>query len=208
MLKQWQKFVSDSKELSAGVKVLRKINKMGYKAYIVGGSVRDIVLGNTKFHDVDIATNAPMNKLESLFKVYSIGKSKDFGIVVVSEGGFTFEIAQFRKDGKYVDGRRPESITITGEFEQDASRRDFTINAMGINANGEIIDYFDGKKDIKNKILKTVGDPRQRFGEDYLRMLRAPRFASKLGMTIDKGTEKAIQKLSTNTLPYRLPPRH
>ena len=198
MLKQWQKFVSDSKELSAGVKVLRKINKAGYKAFIVGGSVRDIVLGNLKPHDVDIATNAPISKLESLFKVYSIGKSKDFGIVVVSEGGFNFEIAQFRKDGKYTDGRRPESVTITGEFEQDAARRDFTINAMGINANGEIIDYFDGKKDIKNKILKTVGDPRKRFGEDYLRMLRAPRFASKLGMTIDKGTEKAIQKLSTN----------
>ena len=198
MLKQWQKFVSDSKELSAGVKVLRKINKAGYKAFIVGGSVRDIVLGNLKPHDVDIATNAPMDKLEKLFKTYNIGKSKDFGIVVVREGPFNFEVAQFRKDGKYTDGRRPDTVTITGEFEQDAARRDFTINAMGINADGEIIDYFDGKKDIKNKVLKTVGDPRKRFGEDYLRMLRAPRFASKLGMAIDKGTEKAIQKLSTN----------
>ncbi len=198
MLKDWQKFVSDSKELSSAVTVLRKINKAGYKAYIVGGCVRDIILGNTKVHDVDIATNAPMEKLENLFKTYNIGKSKDFGIVVVREGPFNFEVTQFRKDGKYADGRRPESVTITGEFEQDAARRDFTINAMGINADGEIIDYFDGKKDIKNKILKTVGDPRKRFGEDYLRMLRAPRFASKLGMTIDKGTEKAIQKLATN----------
>ena len=198
MLKQWKKFVSDSKEISAAVKVLRKIEGIGYKAFIVGGSVRDIVLGDLKPHDIDIATNAPMDKLEKIFKTYNIGKSKDFGIVVVREGSFSFEVAQFRKDGKYADGRRPETVTITGEFEQDAARRDFTINAMGINAAGEIIDFFDGKRDIQNKILRTVGDPRKRFGEDYLRMLRAPRFASKLGMEIEKGTEKAIQKLSTN----------
>lgn len=198
MLKQWQKFISDNKELSSAVSVLRKINKAGYKAYLVGGAVRDIILGNTKFPDIDIATNMPISELEKQFKTYNIGKSKDFGIVVVREGPFNFEISNFRKDGKYKDGRRPESVTITGEFEQDASRRDFTINAMGINASGEIIDYFDGKKDIQNRVLKTVGDPRKRFGEDYLRMLRAPRFASKLGMEIEKGTEKAIQKLSTN----------
>lgn len=198
MLKQWQKFVSDSKELTAAVRVLRKIDHEGYKAYLVGGAVRDIILGNLKPADIDIATNMPIDKLEKIFKIHDIGKSRNFGIVVAREGAFNFEISNFRKDGKYADGRRPESVTITGEFEQDAARRDFTINAMGITANGEIIDYFDGKKDIRNKILKTVGDPRQRFGEDYLRMLRAPRFASKLGMTIDKGTEKAIQKLSTN----------
>lgn len=95
-------------------------------------------------------------------------------------------------------GRRPTSVTFDVSFEQDAKRRDFTINAMGINAKGEIIDYFDGRKDLQNKMLKTVGDPKQRFGEDYLRMLRGPRFASKLGMEIEKGTAKAIQKLSKN----------
>ena len=197
MLRQWKKYVNDNKELSAAVKVLQIINKAGYKAYIVGGSVRDIILGN-KSKDVDIATNAPMDFLEKSFKTYNIGKSKDFGIVVIRAGAFNFEIAQFRQDGKYTDGRRPETVTISGEFEQDAARRDFTINAMGINAHGEIVDYFDGRKDIKNRILRTVGDPRQRFGEDYLRMLRAPRFASRLGFEIEKGTEKAIKKLSTN----------
>lgn len=197
MFKDWQKYVKDNKELAAGVQVLQKINKAGFKAYIVGGSVRDIVLG-AKPKDVDIATNAPIETLDKLFKTYDIGKSKDFGIVTARVGSFAFEIAQFRQDGKYKDGRRPESVTITGSFKQDVERRDFTINAMGINAKGEIIDYFDGKRDIQNKVLRTVGDPRKRFGEDYLRMMRAPRFASRLGFEIEKGTEKAVQKLSTN----------
>ena len=197
MFAQWKKYVNDNKELAAAVNVLQKINKAGYKAYIVGGSVRDIVLGQ-KSKDVDIATNASMEFLEKSFKTYDIGRSKDFGIVVVRAGAFSFEVAQFRQDGKYKDGRRPESVRITGEFKDDAARRDFTFNAMGINAKGEILDYFDGKKDLQNKILRTVGDPRQRFGEDYLRMLRAPRFASRLGFEIEKGTEKAIKKLSTN----------
>lgn len=195
MLKQWQKYVNDNKELKAAVDVLKKINKAGYRAYIVGGAVRDIVLGQNP-KDMDIATNAPIPVLDKMFKSYDIGKSKDFGIVVIKQGPFDFEIAQFRQDGKYSDGRRPEQVTISGSFEEDAKRRDFTINAMGINAKGEVIDYFDGRKDIQNKVIKTVGDPRERFGEDYLRMLRGPRFASRLGMEIEKGTAKAIQKLS------------
>ena len=97
-LKDWKKYIKSNKELSAGVKVLNKINKKGYKAYIVGGSVRDIVLGDLKPHDIDIATNMPMDELNKLFKTYDIGKSKDFGIVVVKEGGYDFEIAQFRNE--------------------------------------------------------------------------------------------------------------
>jgi tRNA nucleotidyltransferase/poly(A) polymerase len=204
MLKQWKSYVTSNKELAAGVKILQKINKAGFRAYIVGGSVRDIIFGNLKPHDVDIATNASIDVLNKLFKIYDIGRSKEFGIVTAKESGFDFEIAQFRKDGTYSDGRRPDSVSVTGSFEEDAERRDFTINAMGINAQGEIIDYFDGRKDIKNKILRTVGDPRKRFGEDYLRMMRLPRFASKLGFEIEKGTEKAAQKLSANI--QNLPP--
>lgn len=198
MLKDWQKYVMNNAELKAGVRVLHKIEKSGYKALLVGGSIRDIILGNSNISDFDIATNAPMNVLEKIFKTYDIGKSRDFGIVVVKESGFSFEVAQFRTDGKYIDGRRPESVIITGSFQDDAARRDFTINAMAVNSKGEIIDYFDGKKDIKNKILKTVGDPRERFGEDYLRMMRLARFSSKLGFDIDKDTKKAAQKFSTN----------
>jgi tRNA nucleotidyltransferase/poly(A) polymerase len=197
-LKDWQSYIRRNKELQAGVSILNKINRAKYKAYIVGGSVRDIILGNLKPHDVDIATNMPMEELGRMFKTYDIGKSKDFGIVTIKHGGHDFEIAQFRNDGTYFDGRRPESVTITGKFKEDVERRDFTINAMGINAKGEIIDYFDGKRDIQNRILKTVGDPYKRFGEDYLRMMRLARFSSKLGFDIEGETEKAAQKLSHN----------
>ena len=199
MFKDWIQYINKNPELAAGVKVLQKINKAGYKAYIVGGPVRDITLGNQP-NDIDIATNMPMKELDKLFKTYDIGKSKDFGIVVAKEGGHSFEIAQFRADGKYIDGRRPESVKIQGSFEDDAGRRDFTINAMGINAKGEIIDYFDGKRDIVNKVLRTVGDPLKRFGEDYLRMMRLARFSSKLGFEIDPETKKAAKKLSPNIL--------
>jgi len=199
MFKDWMQYVKKNSELAAGVKVLQKINKAGYKAYIVGGPVRDITLGKQP-NDIDIATNMPMDKLSKMFKTYDIGKSKDFGIVVAKEGGHDFEIAQFRADGKYIDGRRPEAVTIKGSFEDDAGRRDFTINAMGINAKGEILDYFDGKRDIQNKVLRTVGDPLKRFGEDYLRIMRLARFSSKLGFDIDPETKKAAKKLSPNIL--------
>jgi tRNA nucleotidyltransferase/poly(A) polymerase len=197
-LKDWQSYIRRNKELQAAVSVLQRINKAKYKAYIVGGSVRDIILGNLKPHDVDIATNMPMEELGKMYKTYNIGKSKDFGIVVVKQGGFDFEVAQFRQDGTYLDGRRPESVQITSKFKDDVERRDLTINAMGINAKGEIIDYFDGKRDIKNRVLKTVGDPYKRFGEDYLRMMRVARFAAKLDFDVDKDTAKAAQKLSHN----------
>jgi tRNA nucleotidyltransferase/poly(A) polymerase len=194
-LKQWQQYVKSNAMLSAAVKVLQNINKKGYKAYIVGGSVRDLILGQDA-HDIDIATNMPISDIESLYKTYDIGKSKDFGIVVVKEGSYSFEVAQFRNDGKYLDGRRPESVTVVGSFEEDAARRDFRFNAMAINAKGEIIDYFDGRKDIKNKVLRTVGNPYERFGEDALRIMRAARFASKLGFSIDKDTGKAMKSMS------------
>jgi len=198
LVKDWNDYIKSSKMLFSAVTILNKINSKGYKAYIVGGAVRDVILGNDKPKDIDIATNMPMVELAMLWKIHDIGKSKDFGIVVAKEGGHTFEIAQFREDGSYKDGRRPESVKITGSFEGDAARRDFTINAMGINAKGEIIDYFDGKRDIVNKVIRTVGDPRKRFGEDYLRMLRAGRFSASLDMDIEKETKKTIKKMASN----------
>ena len=196
-LKDWQSYMRKNKELQQAIGILNKINKARYKAYLVGGAVRDTILG-IHSKDYDIATNMPMKELDKMFKTYNIGKSKDFGIVVVKQGGYDFEIARWRNDGTYLDGRRPESVTITGKFKDDVERRDFTINAMGINAKGEILDYFDGKRDIKNKVLKTVGDPYKRFGEDYLRMMRLARFAAKLDFEVDKKTEKAAQKLAHN----------
>jgi len=183
--------------LSSAVKVLQKIDKAGYKAWVVGGAVRDIILGD-KIKDVDIATNCPLVILGKIWKLYDIGRSKEFGIVVVIEGGNTFEVAGLRKDGKYENGRRPETVSFDVTIEDDLGRRDITINSMAIDKDGNIIDKFSGRRDIKNKIIRTVGDPRERFGEDYLRMMRVPRFSSKLDFDIEKETEKYIQRMSIN----------
>jgi tRNA nucleotidyltransferase/poly(A) polymerase len=194
---KWNDYVSEDPELDAAVEILKRINSKGYKAFIVGGAVRDIVMGK-KPKDIDIATNMPIDEIEKIWKSTDIGKSKDFGIVLARHKGHSFEIAQFRQDGKYVDGRRPEDVTIAGSFQQDAERRDFTINAMGVDKDGNIIDYFDGTRDIKDKVLRTVGNPKDRFGEDYLRMMRAARFSSRLGFDIDPATKTAAKELSGN----------
>lgn len=197
-LSRWKEYVSSIPMLKSAVKVMQKINSNGYLAYAVGGAVRDLVIGNP-IHDIDIASNCPVEELDKIFgKTYDIGKSKTFGIVIVKEGGHTFEVAHFREDGKYSDGRRPDSVKIVIDFMQDASRRDFTINAMGVDAQGNIIDYFDGRKDIRNKTIKTVGNPKDRFEEDYLRMLRVARFSSKLGFDVDPDTKQAVKDLATN----------
>jgi tRNA nucleotidyltransferase/poly(A) polymerase len=197
-LARWKEYVDSTPMLKSAVKVLQKINSKGYHAYAVGGCVRDLILGDP-LHDVDIASNCPVEELETMFgKTYDIGKSKTFGIVVVREGGHSFEVAHFREDGKYTDGRRPDTIKIVIDFMQDASRRDFTINAMGVDAHGNIVDYFDGRKDIKNKVIKTVGNPKDRFEEDYLRMLRVGRFSAKLGFDVDPDTKQAVKDLAGN----------
>lgn len=192
-MERWDEYVKSNPMLYAAVQILEKIEKQGYDVYIVGGGVRDIILGDD-MHDVDIATNMPIDEIYNTFdKVFDVGKSKDFGIVVVKYSSYDFEVAQFRTDGKYLDGRRPEDVEITMDFETDAGRRDFTINAMGIDSKGNIIDYFDGKKDIKHKIIRTVGNPYDRFEEDYLRMKRAIRFSSKLDFDLDPETLEAIK---------------
>lgn len=194
---RWGKYLKSNKMLSTGVDVIKQITKKKYKAYIVGGAVRDIILGDNP-HDIDISTNMPIEDIEKMFKSHAVGSSEDFGIITIIHKGFDFEIAQFRKDGSYVDGRKPDRIEIVMDFESDASRRDLSINAMGIDSDGNIIDFFNGSKDIKNKIIRTVGDPSRRFEEDKLRMMRALRFASKLGFEIDGDTKDAIKSKATD----------
>jgi len=194
-MKDWKAYIARIPMLKAAISAMKIMKPYG-DTYIVGGAVRDIITGEKDPDDIDIATNVPMDKIEELFDTFDIGKNKDFGIIVAKHGGHTFEIAQFRSDGTYSDGRRPDQVKIEMSYEKDASRRDFTINAMAVDAKGNIIDYFDGKKHIQNKVIKTVGDPEKRFGEDHLRMLRAVRFSSRLGFDIDSDTMGAIQKHS------------
>jgi len=189
---RWDKYVKSDPMIKNAVDILEKINSKGYDAYIVGGAVRDLILGD-KPHDIDISTNMPIDELDKMFKTYDIGKSKDFGIVVVNQGGYQYEIAQFRSESDYSDGRHPDKIQIVRDFKTDASRRDLTINAMAIDKDGNIIDHFNGKKAITDKIIKTVGNPYDRFEEDKLRMMRACRFSSKYCFVLDPETKDAIK---------------
>jgi len=177
--------------LTSANRLLEAIENLGGQALIVGGAVRDISMGVVP-HDIDIATNLPIDTIAKNFRSHDVGRSKDFGIVVVEWEDFTFEVAQFRSDGVYSDGRSPESVTAALDFKTDASRRDFTINAMAMDSRGNILDYFGGREDISKKVIKTVGDPNKRFQEDKLRMLRAARFAAKLDFSIDPATRDAM----------------
>ncbi|HON83903.1 MAG TPA: hypothetical protein PLI22_07235 [Caldisericia bacterium] len=190
----WDNLVKTNPELKSAVKVLKKINSLGYEALIVGGTPRDLLLGYENFNDVDISTNAPMNVLEKEFKTHSIGKNKDFGVVVVEVDGYNFEIAQYREDfyGDYSKGVGATQTKRVNDFKSDSARRDFQLNSLGVTASGDIIDHWGGVNDILNKKIKAVGDPNQRFKEDLIRPLRAIRQAAKLGFTIDKDTMNAI----------------
>jgi len=193
---QWEKVQNKYPMIKSAVKIIINITNMGYKAYLVGGAIRDIVLGDEP-HDVDICGNASLDEIRKMFDTYDLS-GEEFGIIGIKLDGHTYEYAQFRSDGKYADGRKPETIKIEMSFKEDAARRDFSINALAIDKDGNIIDYFDGQKDIKNKIIRAVGDPEKRFEEDHLRILRAARFAAKLGFTIDKDTKAAAKKLSSH----------
>ncbi|MFA6172073.1 MAG: HD domain-containing protein [Kiritimatiellales bacterium] len=174
------------------LKILKQIRAAGFTAFFAGGSVRDRLLGRIA-KDYDIATRATPDQIEALFpKTVAVGKA--FGVIVVVEDGTETEVATFRADGGYQDGRRPDSIHFCGA-EEDAKRRDFTVNGMFYDpVENKIIDYVGGQADLEQKIIRAIGDPEKRFAEDHLRMLRAVRFAHTLGFEIEPATRAAIQK--------------
>ena len=174
------------------LKILKQIRAAGFTAFFAGGSVRDRLLGRIA-KDYDIATRATPDQIEALFpKTVAVGKA--FGVIVVVEDGTETEVATFRADGGYQDGRRPDSIHFRGA-EEDAKRRDFTVNGMFYDpVENKIIDYVGGQADLEQKIIRAIGDPEKRFAEDHLRMLRAVRFAHTLGFEIEPATRAAIQK--------------
>ncbi len=181
----------DSLEYTA-LNILKQIRAAGFTAYFAGGSVRDRLLGRPA-KDYDIATNARPEQIEALFpKTVAVGKA--FGVIVVVQDGTETEVATFRADGGYQDGRRPDSIEFCGA-EEDAMRRDFTVNGMFYDPiEDRVIDYVGGQADLEKKIIRAIGDPDRRFTEDHLRMLRAVRFAHTLGFEIEPATRAAIQK--------------
>ena len=195
VFKNWQVALSQSEELRVAVELMNKINQAGYEALIVGGSVRDLILGKIP-NDFDLTTNANPDQVEKIFgKTIDIGKNKAMGVSVLPYKGFQFEIATYRKD-LYSDngkGLGADKVELTTSFKDDASRRDLTINQIGIDKDGNIIDHHNGLRDIENKIISTVGDPNLRFKEDQIRTMRAVRFASRLGFNIDQKTIDAIK---------------
>jgi poly(A) polymerase len=174
--------------------ILETLRAAGHQAYFAGGCVRDERLGRTP-KDYDIASNALPEQVEALFpKTIAIGKV--FGVIAVIIDGRPFEVATFREDAGYQDGRRPDSVNFCGA-EEDAKRRDFTINGMFFDpAENRLIDYVGGQEDLQKKVIRAIGDPEKRFQEDHLRMLRAIRFAHTLGFAIDPATRAAIKKLA------------
>lgn len=175
-------------------KILSMLNSAGFKAYIVGGCVRDSIMGNVP-HDWDVTTEASPDEIKDVFSAFrTIDTGIKHGTVTVICDGAPVEITTFRVDGEYTDNRHPDSVKFTKDIREDLSRRDFTINAIAYNPDEGIIDPFGGREDIENKIIRCVGSPDKRFNEDALRILRAVRFASVLGFEIEKETSDSISE--------------
>lgn len=170
--------------LKKGIELAKKIEASGYSAMLVGGCVRDLVrwtmnrCGEPSFHDVDIATNMPMDELYKHF-ICASNNGEAHGTILVQHGGVYFEVTQYRSDGAYEDGRHPSEVKWAETFEEDSRRRDFTMNALGLDTGCKVIDYHMGIDSIYVRTVATVGDAADRFGEDALRILRACRFAAR-----------------------------
>lgn len=182
-------------------KLLRRLNECGFQAYAVGGCIRDSLLGKTP-GDWDICTSALPEETEACFSDLRVVETGlKHGTVTVISSGEPYEITTFRSDGVYLDHRRPQKVDFVRTLKEDLLRRDFTINAMAAGLDGEIQDPFGGQKDLKDGIIRCVGDPEKRFSEDALRILRGLRFASRLGFSIAPETAAAMER-QKNLLAY------
>ncbi len=178
--------------------ILRRLEQAGFAAYLVGGSVRDLLMGNAA-HDFDITTAAKPEQVLRIFKDQTvIPTGIKYGTVSVLFDRVPFEVTTFRRDQEYLDGRRPSAVTFSSEIEEDLARRDFTINALAWHPQRGLIDLYGGLADIRNKIIRCVGNPDQRFSEDALRILRALRFAAVLGFAIEPETGASILRKAEN----------
>lgn len=172
--------------------LLRELKKHGRQAYFVGGSVRDAQM-NRDVGDIDIATDASPEEIEAIFpKTVDVGK--EHGTIIVLFEGESYEVTTFRAELEYEDYRRPSGVQFIKSLKEDLKRRDLTINAMAMDEQGRLIDYFGGLRDIREKLIQTVGDPAERFHEDALRMLRALRFMSQLEFELSPNTKKRFAK--------------
>ena len=176
-------------------KLISRLREGGFTAYAVGGCVRDTLLGRTP-KDWDLCTSALPEQMKELFageRLVETGLKHGTLTVVVDQ--VPYEITTYRVDGSYTDHRHPDSVAFVDQIDQDLARRDFTVNAMACDADGEILDFFDGQRDLEGNIIRCVGKPKKRFSEDALRILRAMRFASVLDFQIEEETARAVHEL-------------
>ena len=174
--------------------ILDRLHEAGFEAYAVGGCVRDSILGRIP-GDWDITTNALPQDTKKLFK-RTIDTGIEHGTVTIMVGKEGYEVTTYRIDGKYEDSRHPSEVTFTKNLTEDMKRRDFTINAMAYNDEEGIIDRFGGMEDIEKGLIRCVGNPKERFSEDALRIMRAVRFAAQLNYSIEDETKNAISELA------------
>ncbi len=174
-------------------RIIDKLTEHGYEAYIVGGSLRDMLIGRAP-SDFDVTTSALPEEILSVFSdMRTIPTGLKHGTVTVLSDGEAIEVTTFRTDGEYLDSRHPESVSFTSDICDDLSRRDFTVNAIAYNEERGIVDPFGGEEDIKRKILRAVGDPETRMREDALRIMRGLRFSAQLGFLIEENTLLALE---------------
>lgn len=175
-------------------KIIQVLQKNGYDAYAVGGCVRDSLLGRIPA-DWDITTSARPLEVKALFR-RTVDTGLQHGTVTVMMQQEGFEVTTYRIDGEYEDSRHPKEVIFTGQLSEDLKRRDFTINAMAYNDREGLVDVFGGSEDLKNKMIRCVGEPKERFTEDALRIMRAVRFSAQLGFSIDDPTKRAAKELA------------
>ena len=181
---------------AAASRLLGALRRAGFEAYVVGGCVRDSLLGRTP-GDWDICTSARPEQVRTVFSAYrQILTGEKHGTVAVIVGGTPYEITTYRVDGQYHDSRHPDAVQFVPQVQPDLARRDFTINAMAYNEAEGLVDPFGGQKDLQNGLLRAVGEPHQRFTEDALRILRLYRFAARFGFALDAATARAARQLA------------
>ncbi|WP_424221363.1 CCA tRNA nucleotidyltransferase [Acidipila rosea] len=181
-----------AEEAAAGI--VERLRAAGHQAYFAGGCVRDKLMGRTP-KDFDVATSAHPDVVLQMFpRTFSVGAH--FGVVLVEHDGFVTEVATFRSDGSYSDGRHPDAVQFAETPQQDVLRRDFTINGMLLDPPAQVLDFVGGRADLAAGIIRAIGEPSRRFAEDKLRMLRAVRFAARFGFVIEPVTEAAIRQLA------------
>ena len=175
-------------------KIIDALQEHGYDAYVVGGCVRDSLLHRSPA-DWDITTSATPEEVKKIFP-RTVDTGIQHGTVTVLMDKEGFEVTTYRIDGEYEDGRHPKEVIFTPSLKEDLRRRDFTINAMAYNHRTGLVDIFGGVEDLKNKVVRCVGEPQERFTEDALRILRAVRFSAQLGFDIDERTQEAARELA------------